>query len=78
MVSRYYDEDDDRGEETAVLIHNLMMDAAGVEITMPGGEPFPWVNETRFLSGPVNLTDDDLPELELYQSVVVWKLLPIP
>lgn len=78
VVSKYYDKDDDRGEDTAVLIHQLMMDAAGVEVTLPGGSPFPWIVRTRHVSGPVNLTDDDLPELECYQSAVVWSLCPIP
>lgn len=78
MVSKYFDRDDDRGEDTAVLIHQLMMDAAGVEVTLPGGSPFPWIVRTRHVSGPVNLTDEDRPELECYQSAVEWSLCPIP
>lgn len=78
MVSKYFDRDDDLGEDNAVLIHQLMMDAAGVEVTLPGGSPFPWIVRTRHVSGPVNLTDEDLPEIQCYQSAVVWSLCPIP
>lgn len=78
MVSRYFDRKDDLGENNAILIHSLMMDAAGVEVTLPGGSPFPWIVRTRHVSGPVNLTDEDLPEMQCYQSAVAWSLCPIP
>lgn len=76
--TRYYDKDDDLGEDNATLIHQLMLDAAGVLVTLPGGSPFPWIVQAKHVSGPVNLTDADLPEMQCYQSAVRWSLCPIP
>lgn len=79
IVVRLYDKDESRAEDDAVLIHGLLLDAAGVGVTLPVGPAnFPWVVRTRHVSGPINLSDPDLPELESYQSVVIWTLHYIP
>jgi hypothetical protein len=79
IVSRYFDSDESLADANSGLIHGILMDAAGVAVTLPTGPAdFPWVVWTRHVSGPVNLQDEDLPELEVYQSAVVWALHYIP
>lgn len=74
-----YADDEVVAEENANLVHSLMLDVPGVKITVPEyPEAYPWVHQTRHVSGPANLGDEDLPELEMYRIVVVWTILPIP
>jgi hypothetical protein len=80
IVARYCDKDESLADANSVLIHSILLDAAGVGVTLPGIGPanFPWVVRTRFISGPLNMSDEDLPEIEIYQSTVRWTLHHIP
>lgn len=74
-----YGNDEEIAEGNGNLIHSLMLDAAGVGITVPESLPdYPWVRKARHISGPVSIGDEDLPEYDVYRIVVVWHVLPIP
>lgn len=79
IVTRYYDADESLADSMSGLIHSILIDAAGVGVTLPTGPAnFPWIVRTQHVSGPVNLNDEDFPDLGCYQSAVRWVLHPIP
>ena len=75
-----YSTDEVVAEENSNLVHSLMLDVAGVGITVPEyAGPYPWVRKAIHVSGPRSLEPDvDLPNLEVYRIVTTWHVLPIP
>lgn len=65
-------------EQDSNLVHSLMLDAAGVDMALPGYPPFKWVRKTQHISGPSPVKDDELPDLDINRIVVIWHVLPIP
>ena len=74
-----YANDEVVAEGNSNLVHSLLLDAPGVEIEVPEYDgAYRWIRRARHVSGPHNLGDEDLPDLEMFRIVVIWHLLPIP
>ena len=80
LINLYvYDYDEVTAEQNSNRVHSLMLDAPGVDIQVPEyPQPFKWVTRAQHISGPSSVKDEDIPDLEVFRTVVTWRLHPIP